>query len=429
MSVDIHWDALTGGPDGDALAEVIRAFLHDKFQEVTLPRFIRSVQIHSFDFGSVGPEIELKDICDPLPDFYEDEDGDEDAADAEDDAAARVGGSNERTLREQRRKNREERPSSDDARAPRPKFPSLIDRRIPGLRTGLGHADPIGSPILSRAATPGIPGGTSNLSYFHLPLGAGLSGTATPLAAVAGAQFKMSLPDHGLHHQQRTAYSPPRDRQNSASSLSSPPDATSSSNRSSRHRPEASQDPRSHHAQVERSRSRGVRRMPSSSPPRQVREKSVEDVQIVSRIKYAGDIKMSLTAEILLDYPMPSFVGIPLKLNITGLTFDGIAILAYIKKRAHFCFLSPEDADVLVGADVDLDMGTGDHSVAHDQNTRRPRVGSLLEEIRVESEIGQKESGKQVLKNVGKVEKFVLEQVRRIFEDEFVYPSFWTFLV
>jgi distribution and morphology protein 12 len=27
------------------------------------------------------------------------------------------------------------------------------------------------------------------------------------------------------------------------------------------------------------------------------------------------------------------------------------------------------------------------------------------------------------------VESFVLEQVRRIFEDEFVYPSFWTFLV
>jgi distribution and morphology protein 12 len=52
-----------------------------------------------------------------------------------------------------------------------------------------------------------------------------------------------------------------------------------------------------------------------------------------------------------------------------------------------------------------------------------------LHEIKVESEIGQRENGKQVLKNVGKVEKFVLEQVRRIFEDEFVYPSFWTFLV
>jgi distribution and morphology protein 12 len=47
----------------------------------------------------------------------------------------------------------------------------------------------------------------------------------------------------------------------------------------------------------------------------------------------------------------------------------------------------------------------------------------------VESEIGRQEDGKQVLKNVGKVEKFVLEQVRKIFEEEFVFPSYWTFLV
>jgi distribution and morphology protein 12 len=53
----------------------------------------------------------------------------------------------------------------------------------------------------------------------------------------------------------------------------------------------------------------------------------------------------------------------------------------------------------------------------------------LLQEIRVESEIGRKEDGKQVLKNVGKVERFVLAQVRRIFEEELVFPSFWTFLV
>lgn len=57
-------------------------------------------------------------------------------------------------------------------------------------------------------------------------------------------------------------------------------------------------------------------------------------------------------------------------------------------------------------------------------------IGGLLREIRVESEIGrQEEGGKQVLRNVGKVEGFVLEQVRRIFEEEFVWPSFWTFLV
>jgi mitochondrial distribution and morphology protein 12 len=119
---------------------------------------------------------------------------------------------------------------------------------------------------------------------------------------------------------------------------------------------------------------------------------------------------------------MPSFVGIPLQLNITGLVFDGVALLAYIKKRAHFCFLSPEDAEALVGRENDLENST-------EHTTRHAKVGGLLEHIKVESEIGDKENGKQVLKNVGKVERFVLEQVRRIFEDELVYPSFWTFLV
>jgi hypothetical protein len=164
------------------------------------------------------------------------------------------------------------------------------------------------------------------------------------------------------------------------------------------------------------------------------REPRVEDVQAVFRIRYSGDIRLNLTAEILLDYPMPSFVGIPLKLNITGLTFDGVGVLAHIRKRVHFCFLSPEDAMTAVGPDEedrDVKDATGQDgdADARQPKDRKPKFGGLLQEIKVESEIGGKDSGKQSLKNVGKVERFVLEQVRRIFEEEFVYPSFWTFLV
>ncbi|KAJ2965810.1 hypothetical protein NQ176_g10440 [Zarea fungicola] len=170
------------------------------------------------------------------------------------------------------------------------------------------------------------------------------------------------------------------------------------------------------------------------------REPRVEDVQAVFRIQYAGDIRLNLTAEILLDYPMPSFVGIPLKLNITGLSFDGVGVLAHIRKRVHFCFLSPEDALAAVGATGDDPGGTrsgsqggGNDSTRSEEGSsgksKNARFGGLLQEIKVESEIGGREGGKQSLKNVGKVEKFVLEQVRRIFEEEFVYPSFWTFLV
>lgn len=90
----------------------------------------------------------------------------------------------------------------------------------------------------------------------------------------------------------------------------------------------------------------------------------------------------------------------------------------------HFCFLDPQDASTLVGTSLvpgDMEEETSSKRIS--------KLGSLLKEIHVETEIGRQESGKQVLKNVGKVERFVLEQVRRIFEEEFVFPSFWTFLV
>src|SRR5881227_859621 len=77
MSVDIRWKTITSGPDGQELAEKVRAFIHDKFQQITLPRFISSVSVHSFDFGKDCPEIEIKDICDPLPEFYEEDDDDD----------------------------------------------------------------------------------------------------------------------------------------------------------------------------------------------------------------------------------------------------------------------------------------------------------------------------------------------------------------
>ena len=69
----------------------------------------------------------------------------------------------------------------------------------------------------------------------------------------------------------------------------------------------------------------------------------------------------------------------------------------------HFCLLEDED---------DLDDENWEH---------------MLRDIRLESEIGER--GKGVLKNVGKVERFLLEQGRRIISEEFVFPSFYTFIL
>lgn len=415
MSIDLNWETLTSGPDGDALANRIRTFIHDKFQTVKLPRFIKSVTVHGFDFGTIPPRLELKDITDPLPDFYEEDYDDEDSDESEEDTPPEV------------------------ASVPLRERPPLGRGRRPGglrsdvFRNEWGGYD-LGSPYLG-TSTPGILGG-SGFSYFQGHLG---TGTHTPLAAVAGAHLGNSwlggtgtpadsahqTPNHSRNPSQSSIISVenfgpgfnagnpgPQDLKEKASVSTLAPTSANPSRPPTRdnHLDSAIVDDEDEDEEEEEEGRR----------PR--REPRVEDVQAVFRIRYHGDIKLNLTAEILLDYPMPSFVGIPLKLNITGLSFDGVGVLAHIRKRVHFCFLSPDDALAAVGQDSDGEEEEG-------KREHKARFGGLLQEIRVESEIGERVGGKQSLKNVGKVEKFVLEQVRRIFEEEFVYPSFWTFLV
>jgi distribution and morphology protein 12 len=415
MSIDLNWETLTTGPDGVILAAKIRDFVHDKFQTVTLPRFIKSVKVHAFDFGTIAPELEIKDICDPLTDFYEETEDDygEEAGSEDGDHAWKEKNVDEESLRERRRLDRLERRNGLTSMS---HLPTPIDTPLSGLR-GFQSTGDLGSPLLG-GSTPGIPGGTSNLHYFHSfhsQLATGLSGTQTPLAAVAGAHLPNGWPDYS------TITASPRGHRRTESGSSIP----ITTDREQALREKASVSTLATSATTTRPQTREgtieeITEEEPSSPPRRFREPRVEDLQTVFHVRYSGDIKLSLTAEILLDYPMPSFVGIPVKLNITGLSFDGVAVLAYIRKRAHFCFLSPEDAIAAIGPE-DIDAGqTGLNGM---------KMGGLLHEIKVESEIGQRENGKQVLKNVGKVERFVLEQVRRIFEDEFVYPSFWTFLV
>ncbi|KAI9806524.1 MAG: hypothetical protein M1833_003711 [Piccolia ochrophora] len=421
MSIDINWDTLTSGPDGLALAETIRDFVHDKFQQIALPSLIRSVQVHSFEFGAVAPEVELKDICDPLPDFYEDGGASDEDSEGEEEENEHRDQSGQ-TLRE--RRNLERLSMIDDlqgtASGMSRRSPMVLDPQQSALRSVFFPSEPGQTPS-TRGSTPGIPGGTSNLSYFHSPLATGLSGNQTPLSAVVGPHFPSGWHDSATQQERST-----HRHAESTSSLSPPSTSHSAKPGISGLSPD--DHPHS-----------GGDTEPSQSSPQdaglatssQHLERRSEDTQVVFRVRYHGDVKLSLTADILLDYPMPSFVGIPLKLNITGLSFDGVAVIAYIRKRAHFCFLSPEDALTLVGDERSDHDGPRDDA-DNKQDQRREfttRKGGLLQEIQVESEIGQRQDGRQSLKNVGKVEKFVLEQVRRIFEEEFVYPSFWTFLV
>ncbi|KAK1245721.1 hypothetical protein MKX07_004790 [Trichoderma sp. CBMAI-0711] len=519
MSIDLNWETLTTGPDGEALAESIRTFIHTKFQTVQLPRFIRSVNVHGFDFGTIPPELELKDITDPLPDFYEQDDDDDDDDDDEEDGdggdeEGGESGGDEKSFAERERDRDRDRDREKERLAAammeaRRRENGLRELRSEmnmnmggGLGMGTGMGLGLGSHMnastpnmhtmnmspgmnlsghdLGRAflgtSTPGIlgVGGQGRSNYFQAHLA---TGTQTPLAAVAGAHLGAATGWMGgsmtagswsaaAAGEQAPSY---HSREASLSSIDNLQAVLGAGQDAGSGQQGQQQQQGQSMAKSDVSSTLGPPSRPSTSngpgsgsavedddddddddaDNERRREPRVEDVQAVFRIRYSGDVRLNLTAEILLDYPMPSFVGIPLKLNITGLTFDGVGVLAHIRKRVHFCFLNPDDALAAVGPEAAEEASTtattttttsstagggtggGGDLQASSAGKKQPagRFGGLLQEIKVESEIGERESGRQSLKNVGKVERFVLEQVRRIFEEEFVYPSFWTFLV
>jgi distribution and morphology protein 12 len=411
MSVDLHWETLTSGAEGDIRAEKIREFIHDKFQLVPFPKFIKSVQVHSFSFGTIAPDIEIKTICDPYPEFYEQDEEDGSETDSADDHDEQYLLKLERERRRKERKNEDREsvhtgtssqppPYSAEEATPRrpsggglPSFRAGIADTFPGRVGVTGVATPLFNPLPSASSA-------SNLHYFHSALSPGFNnGNSSPALSVF----------------QQSAVSTPSKSQNltepSNNSFPSPPSPADPGHSPVPHLSDVTPKSVDNTATSTPERTFGE----NESLPRQLprlREPRDEDTQIIARVRYAGDVRVEITCELLFEYPVTNFVALPVKLVITGCTFDGLACVAYIRRRAHFCFLD-EDPE----AREPTSISGGTESIGQ----------SLLKQIHVDSEIGEK--GKQVLKNVGKVERFVLEQVRRIFEEEFVFPSSWTFLV
>ncbi|KAJ2852917.1 Mitochondrial distribution and morphology protein 12 [Coemansia erecta] len=125
-------------------------------------------------------------------------------------------------------------------------------------------------------------------------------------------------------------------------------------------------------------------------------EPSADDLQLLARVEYSGDMSVVLRTELQLNYPASQFASLPVALHITRIEFSAVAVVAYLRDRINFCFLEPVP----------------------------PRT-SLLDSFSIRTEIG--DAHHHVLKNVEKLELFITEQLRRAIDDEFVFPAYHSF--
>ncbi|GAA5906362.1 ERMES complex subunit MDM12 [Sporobolomyces salmoneus] len=133
--------------------------------------------------------------------------------------------------------------------------------------------------------------------------------------------------------------------------------------------------------------------------------------QIHLHLTYSGTLSLGISTSLLINYPSPNFMSLPLSLTITSLSLEATLVVAFegSNRSIHLSLLDPHPTTTTGNA------------------TRKESSGSrILKQAVVESEVGQ--TDKHVLKNVGKVEKFVLEVARKTLENEIVFPNFQTIL-
>lgn len=119
--------------------------------------------------------------------------------------------------------------------------------------------------------------------------------------------------------------------------------------------------------------------------------------------------RLTVSTSLLINYPSPAFMSLPLTLSLTGFVMRAGLIVALEgeHQRAHVCLVEEEQER----------EGEG-------EGKRNTAGLNILPSLTFESEVGEHE--KHVLKNVGKVEKFVGEVIRKGLEDELVYPNYYT---
>ncbi|KAJ3017226.1 UNVERIFIED_CONTAM: Mitochondrial distribution and morphology protein 12 [Siphonaria sp. JEL0065] len=146
-----------------------------------------------------------------------------------------------------------------------------------------------------------------------------------------------------------------------------------------------------HHSMPSKQKTMSVEDMVSQYAHAMRRE---TDIQIEILVDYKGDFRFTVNTELIVNQPTPAFITLPLSLSLTGFSFTAVAVISYLGDRINFCFKETSDNR------------------------------GLFNEIHIESEIGDKERPSGILKNVGKIEKFVMDQVRTLVSDNLVYPNY-----
>ena len=466
MSVDLDWDNLTS-----ELANSLVEIINRQLTSVTRPSFIGPVEVLSFEFGNVPPEVEVIDIRNIHPDFLEDdEEQDEEDGPVPSDRPAPP-----------TRQDQPHQPEHDFASPP----PEPVDEGLSEVENNFEW--------VSRKALRGK--GLDDGSHppypphplSHLPGGVGRASPRTGVmdmfgstpslhhGAYPGSPWSPVMPN--LLDLRATSYFPPSMAQGlrgSAYGGSMPGSRLGSRKPSPQSKSYHLPTPDTQHLPTQEPDDT------TSSDP-QLMKREHPNLQLHLHISWESNLRLTLSTSLLINYPSPMFMTLPIKLSVTGLVFEGQLAVAYQgeKRRVHLCILDELDpyvpsapyrnrdpgvlrdksnlnSPIVMSSSqsredltstpaptpapspqnprsraVPLSHQSSEDSIMREDSERNEKplpIGQrLLPNIYIESEIGQ--ADKHVLKNVTRVEKFIQDVIRKSVVEELVFPNFHTLIL
>lgn len=354
MSIDLDWAQL----DEELCARALEG-INEALKNCKKPAFLGDIRATSFSLGRVSPQLEIVEIRDVFEEFLHVEHEDEEEEEALLDDEELEGYNDEMVMMG----GQHIYPGSSKARGDSPLSPT---NSLAAFSSGAAGA---GRPL----STPGLYTPNAGLWMQRNSMTTASSSTNGTAGGYPFPQFGHAHVHSGGH------IIKPRNQADPTGSSTYAEDQKNTIHHRNTH---VDNDPLLPHPSESQS---AIATNHHPSPTAGL------SLQLHFRVKYLGNMSISLSTTLKVNYPSPSFMSLPLNLRITGLAFEGMLVVAYEgdKKRLHVSILDESDPN----------------------RTKIVKGANLLKHAFVESEVGQ--ADKLVLKDVAKVEQFVLEMARK----------------
>ncbi|CAL9738417.1 mitochondrial distribution and morphology protein 12 [Monosporozyma servazzii] len=156
------------------------------------------------------------------------------------------------------------------------------------------------------------------------------------------------------------------------------------------------------------------------------------DVQALVELEYHGDIVLSLQVSLVLNYPGDRFMTLPVKVTISQLRMHCLCLVAHLTSKLQTVFS--------ILCDINSDNNDSEEAMSNNSTTtpqHQPWGSSaplqrmaVVQSLNIETEIGDNISSGQdrasTLRNVDKLEQFLLAKFKDFIRNEVGWPNMIT---